>query len=60
MGDVRKNIPLIYAALDNRHIDQYTSIIEMDGNICDQVVSILIGPRSNYIYVNHDLVDKCC
>lgn len=31
----------------------------MDGNICDQIVSILIDPGSNYSYINPDLVDKC-
>jgi len=30
----------------------------MDGKICDQVVSILIDPGSNYSYVNLDLMDK--
>jgi len=33
--------------------------MEMDGKICDQVISILINPGSNYSYVNPDLVDKC-
>jgi len=31
----------------------------MDGKLCDQVVSILIDPGSNYSYVNPNLVDKC-
>ena len=31
----------------------------MDSKLCDQVVSILIDPRSNYSYINLDLVDKC-
>jgi len=31
----------------------------MDSKICDKVVCILIGPGSNYSYVNPDLVDKC-
>ena len=31
----------------------------MDGNICDQFISILINPRSKYSYVNPDLVNKC-
>ena len=31
----------------------------MDGKLCDQVVSILIGPGFNYSYVNPNLVDKC-
>ena len=31
----------------------------MDGNICDQFVSILIDPWFNYGYVSPNLVDKC-
>ena len=31
----------------------------MDGKLCDQVVSILIEPGSNYCYINPGLVDKC-
>ena len=31
----------------------------MDGKLCDQVISILIGSRSNYSYVSPNLVDKC-
>ena len=31
----------------------------MDDKIFDQFVSILIGPRYNYIYVSPNLVDKC-
>jgi len=31
----------------------------MDVNICDQVIFIIIDPRSNYGYVSPDLVDKC-
>ena len=30
----------------------------MDGKLCDQVISILIDPRSNYSYVSPNLVDK--
>jgi len=39
--------------------DHQASIIDMDGKLCDQVVSILNDPRSNYSYVNPNLVDKC-
>eukprot|EP00253_Pinus_taeda_P001566 PITA_01566 len=31
----------------------------MEGKLCGQVVSILIDPRSNYSYVNPNLVDNC-
>ena len=54
VGDVGQSIRYIYATLDNsRHIT------EMDGKLCDQVVSILIGLGSNYSNVNPDFVDKC-
>ena len=59
MGDVGKSIPRIYEALDNRKEDHHASIIDMNGNIFYQVVSILIDPRSNYSYVNPNLVEKC-
>jgi len=31
----------------------------MDNKLRDQVISILINPRSNYIYASPNLVDKC-
>jgi len=31
----------------------------MEGEICEQVISILIDPRSNYSYINLELVNKC-
>jgi len=31
----------------------------MEGKLCDQVVSILIDPGSDYSYFNPNLVDKC-
>lgn len=59
VGDVGKRIPRIYASLENKEEDHKESIIQMDNNICDQVVSIFIDPRYNYSYVNPYLVDKC-
>jgi len=32
----------------------------MDVKLCDQVISILIEPGSNYNYASPDLVDTCC
>ena len=60
VGDVGQGIPRIYASLDNKQVDQHAYIIEMEGKICDQVVSILIDPGSNYSYISPDLVDKGC
>jgi len=45
--------------LDKKYVNHRPSIIEMDGKLCDQVISILIDPGSNYSYVSLDLVDKC-
>ena len=59
VGDVGHNIPKIYALVDNKKTDHHESIIEMEGKLYGQVVSILIDLGSNYCYVNPDLVDKC-
>jgi len=59
VGDVGKSIPCIYVALDNRKANHQAAIIRMDGNLCDQIISILIDPGFNYSYVNLDLMDKC-
>ena len=45
--------------LNNRQAYNQASIIELEGKFCDQVVSILIDPGSNYSYVNPNLLDKC-
>jgi len=45
--------------MDNRWADHKASIIEMEGKLCDQLVPIFIDPRSNYSYINLDLMDKC-
>ena len=45
--------------MDNKQAEHEASIIEMEGKLCDQVISILIDPRSNYSYVSPNLVDKC-
>ena len=59
VGDVGHSIPRIYAVVDNKQADHQASIIEMDGKICDQFISILIDLGSNDSYINPQLVDKC-
>jgi len=58
VGDVGQSIPRIYASLDSKEVDQHAYIIEMEGKLCNQVVSILIDPRYSYSYISPDLVDK--
>ena len=59
VGDVGHSIPRIYVVVDNRQANSQELIIEMDGKLCDQVVSILIDPGSKYSYSNPDLMYKC-
>ena len=49
---------LVYGLVVTLKMD-INNIIEMDGKLCDKFISILIYPRSNYNYVNPNLVDKC-
>lgn len=59
VGHVGHRNSQIFATMDNMQAGHQTSIIEVDDKICDQVVSISIDPRSNYSYINPNLVDKC-
>jgi hypothetical protein len=58
-NDVARSIPYIYAALDNRQDDHQASMVEMEGMISNHLVSILIEPSSNLIYVAPQIVEKC-
>jgi len=59
VGDVGQSIPRIYAAVDNGQAEHLTSIIEMNGTLFNQVISILIDLGSNYSYVSPNLVNNC-
>ena len=49
-----------YVVVDNKQTGHQESIIEKEGKICGQVVSILIDHGSNYSYISPYLVGKCC
>jgi hypothetical protein len=44
-------MPRIYADLDNKQANHQASMVEMEGMIANRLVSILIDPSSNLIYV---------
>jgi hypothetical protein len=52
-------MPWIYASLDNKQVDRQASVVKMEGIIANHLVSILIDPSSNLIYVAPQTVDKC-
>jgi len=59
MGDVAQSFPWIYVVVDSRKVDQWGSIIEMEGKICDQIVSVLIDLGSNYTYISPKNMEHC-
>jgi hypothetical protein len=57
--DVAKSMPQFYAFMDNKQADHQASKVEMEGMITNHIVSILIDPRSNLIYISPQAIDKC-
>jgi hypothetical protein len=49
-----KNVPRIYAALDNKQVEFQSHMIEVEGKFNDQLISILIdlGSIHSYLYPN--------
>jgi hypothetical protein len=56
---VARSVPQIYADLDNNQADHQASVVEIEGMISNQLVSILIDPGSNLSYIAPNTVDKC-
>jgi len=56
---VARNVPRIYATAENRQADFQDSIVELEGIISKQTISILIYPRSNLSYISFQFVEAC-
>jgi hypothetical protein len=56
---VARILPQIYASLDNRQVDHQASMVEMNGMICNHLVSILIDLGSNMSYIAPQTIEKC-
>ena len=52
-------MPRINADLENRQADHQTSMVEVQGMIQNQSVSILIDEGANLSYVSPSIVEKC-
>ena len=59
MGDVTNEMPKINTTLENRQTDHQTSMVEVQGMIQSQFVSILIDPGATLSYVSPNIVEKC-
>ena len=58
MNDVGRNIPRIYAALDNRQTDYQSHIIEIEGKIDNQPIVILIDFGASHSYIDPKSVER--
>jgi hypothetical protein len=47
-----RSIPKIYAVVENRQADHQTSVVDLEGIITKQPVSVLIYSGYNLIYVS--------
>jgi hypothetical protein len=52
MDDMGRNMPRIYATLENRQVDYQSHMIEVEGKIDNHPIAILIdsGASHSYIY----------
>jgi hypothetical protein len=52
-----RSVPRIYAALDKKKDDFYSHMIEVEGKINDQPISILIGSGDSHSYLDPKMVE---
>jgi hypothetical protein len=53
-----KNVPRIYAALENKKSEYQSHMIEVEGMINNQTISILIDSGSSHSYINPKMVES--
>jgi hypothetical protein len=58
INNVSRSMPQIYASLDNRKDDHQASVVEMEGMVSNQLISILIHHFSNLSYVALQTIEK--
>ena len=59
VGQVAREVPRIYAALEDRQVDHQSTVVEVAGKIVEQSVSILIDPGSTHSYITPRIVEIC-
>ena len=59
VNDITRNIPTINAALENRQVEHQSSMVDMEGKISDQFVTILIDSGASLSYISPQVVEKC-
>ena len=58
MEDISINVPRIYAALDNKKYEFQSHMIEVEGKINNQTISILIDCGASHSYIDTKMVER--
>ena len=59
VGQVARTAPRIYAALEDLQADHQSTVVEVEGRIVEQPVSVLIDPGSTHSYITPRIVEIC-
>jgi hypothetical protein len=58
MEEMGRNMPRIYATLDNKQAKYQSSMVEVEGKIDNQPISILVDSRASHSYINSKIVER--
>ena len=59
VGQVTRSIPRIYAELEDFQADHQSTMVEVEGKIAEQSVSVLIDPGSTHSCITARIVEIC-
>ena len=59
VGQVPRTVPRIYAVLEDRQVDHQSTVVEVEGKVAEQSVSILIDPGSTHSCITPKITDIC-
>lgn len=59
MKDISRNIPRIDVALEDRKVENQSTMIEIEGNTLNQHVSVLVVLGNSISYISPQVVQKC-
>jgi hypothetical protein len=57
LEDMGGKISIIYASLGNKQAENQSPVIEVEGNIDNQIIAILIDSRAIHSYINANIVE---
>lgn len=59
VNGVAQNIPIVSTGMEDQHTDHQSTMMDIEGTILNQYVSILIGLGDSLSYISTKIMDKC-